>query len=106
MFTDDIINHLVFQTNLCATQKQGGGLQFQPTDNKEMKKIISINILMGIKKLPRYKDYWSSDEMIRDTFIISVMNRNRFEWFLGMNDNSAQPPRNDQNYDKIYKIRP
>jgi hypothetical protein len=50
----------MFQTNLYATQKQDG-LQFQPTDNKEMKQFLAINILMGIKKLPSYKDNWSSD---------------------------------------------
>ncbi|KDR16794.1 PiggyBac transposable element-derived protein 3 [Zootermopsis nevadensis] len=108
VFTHAIINHLVFQTNLYATQKQGGGLQFQPT-GKDIKKIIAINILMRIKKLPSYKDYLSSDEMIRDTFVASVMSRNHFEWFLGhlhVNYNSDQPPRNDQNYDKLYKIRP
>jgi hypothetical protein len=48
----------VSQTNLYATKKQGGGQQFQPTDNKEMKQFLAINILMGIKKLPSYKDYW------------------------------------------------
>jgi hypothetical protein len=63
-----------------------------------MKQFLAINILMGIKKLPRYKDYWSSDQMIRGTFIASAMSRNRFEWFLGhlhVNDNSTQPPRNE-----------
>jgi hypothetical protein len=64
---------------------------------------------MGIKKTANLEEYWPSDEMIRDTFTTSVMSRNRFEWFLRhlhVNDNSAQPPRNDQNYDKLYKIRP
>lgn len=37
------------------------------------------------------------------------MNRNCSKWFLGhlhVNDNSAQPSQNYQNYDKVYKIHP
>ena len=35
LFTEDIINHLMYQTNLYAFQKQGGGLQFQPATAKK-----------------------------------------------------------------------
>jgi hypothetical protein len=55
-FTNDI-NHLVFQMNQSATQKQDGGIQFEPAVKKGMKQFIVISILMGIKKLPEYKSY-------------------------------------------------
>nr|CAH7725110.1 unnamed protein product [Callosobruchus chinensis] len=40
--------------------------RFQPTTVEEMKVFIGINMLMGIKKLPSLKDYWSSQEEFRD----------------------------------------
>jgi hypothetical protein len=36
---------------------------------------------MGIKELPRYKDCWPPDKLIRISFMDSVMSRNQFEWF-------------------------
>ena len=99
LYTKELIDHLVYQTNLYATQKQGGSIHFQVTDAKEMKIFLAINILMGIKKLPSYKDYWSSDPALRDSYISLLMSRNRFAWLLShlhVNDNSLQPPRGMQ----------
>ncbi|XP_050305079.1 piggyBac transposable element-derived protein 4-like [Anthonomus grandis grandis] len=64
---------------------------------------------MGIKKLPSYKDYWSSRLEMRDPLISSIMSRDRFSWMLAnlhLNDNSVQPGRDHQNFDKLYKLRP
>lgn len=65
--------------------------------------------MMGIKKLPSYRDYWSSKQEIRDPFISKYMSVNRFGWILTnlhINDNTSIPNRGEQNYDKLYKIRP
>lgn len=64
---------------------------------------------MGVKKLPSYFDYWSSDPMMRDNYISSIMPRNRFTWLLGnihLNDNSKQPKKGEASFDKLYKVRP
>lgn len=109
LFSEDMINHIVFQTNLYAIQKNGGGNNFIPTTNDEIKKFLGVNMIMGIKQMPSYRDYWSSREDLRDTFISQVMTRDRFSWLLGnihIADNSVQPQKNHPNYDKLYKLRP
>ena len=55
---EEICNHIVFETNLYATQK---GTKYKPITNDELKCFIGINFLMAMKKQPSYKDYWSSD---------------------------------------------
>ena len=99
---------MVFQTNPYTTQKLK---PFSPTNIKEMKRFIVINFLMGIKKLPSYKDYWSSDPMIQDQYISKTMSLKRFQWFLSnfhLNDNTKMPAREDNSYDKLYtcKVQP
>ncbi|KAF2887945.1 hypothetical protein ILUMI_18227, partial [Ignelater luminosus] len=53
VFPTQLVKHLVFKTNLYATQK---GKPFVPTVVKEMKKFLEMNLLMGIKSLPSFKD--------------------------------------------------
>nr|CAH7730523.1 unnamed protein product [Callosobruchus chinensis]CAH7746626.1 unnamed protein product [Callosobruchus chinensis] len=62
---------------------------------------------MGVKKLPSLKDYWSSQEEIRDSYISKVISRDRFYWLLShlhFSDNSLQPKKGDQNFNKLYKL--
>lgn len=106
LFTEEIVENIVFQTNLYATQK---GKPFKPTFKEELLQFLAINILMGVKPLPSYKDYWSSRDILRDTYISSKMSRNRFSWLLGhihLNDNALLPSRTSPNFDKLYKLRP
>lgn len=110
IFPDRLFEQIAFQTNLYALQKAGGNPNgFVPTNAKEIKSFIAINLIMGIKKLPSYCDYWSSRAELRDSCISSIMSRNRFAWMLSnihINDNSVQPDRDAPNYDKLYKVRP
>lgn len=74
-----------------------------------MKTFLAINIAMGIKKLPSYKDYWSANIQLRDNYIASLMPLKKFQWCLSnlhINDNNLEPRRHEQNYDKLYKVRP
>lgn len=105
-FTNDFIDFLVFQTNLYAQQLSK---PYKPTENKEMKTFLGINLLMGVKRLPSYRDYWSSNKLLHDPFISPLISVKRFSWILSnlhLNDNSIQPERNSPNYDKLYKVRP
>lgn len=80
-----------------------------PVTKDEMKTFLGINLLMGIKKLPSYRDYWSSHPDLHEPFVSKYMTVNRFGWLLShlhLNDNHFQPGRNHPNYDKLYKIRP
>lgn len=106
LFTEEFIEHLVFQTNNYAQQQQKS---YEPCNSKSMKAFLAINILKGIKKQASYKDYWSSNEQLRDSYISSIMPVNRFSWFLShlhVNDHNLQPKRNEPNFDKLYKVRP
>lgn len=60
LFPETLIQDFVYQTNLYVTQKSGGNNPY-PTTIDEVKNFLAINILMGIKKLPSYRDYWCSD---------------------------------------------
>lgn len=63
---------------------------------------------MGIKKLPSYRDFWSSNVILHDLYTSKQMPLKRFSWLLGhfqVNNNSLQPEREDPYFDKLYKIR-
>jgi len=106
LITNDFVEHLVYQTNYYA---QSQHKPFIPVTKNEMNVFLGINVLMGIKSLPSYKDYWSSNFQLRDQFISSKMSLNRFSWLLShlhVNNNDLQPKRHEPNFDKLYKIRP
>lgn len=105
-FSKDLIDLIVSQTNLYFEQS---GKRFQKTDAIEIQKFIGINLLMGIKKQPSYRDYWSSDSRLSDAYIQSVMSVKRFSLLLShihLVDNTLEPKKGEQTYDKLYKIRP
>lgn len=110
LFPHDLIEKIVYETNLNATQKAGGTARtIKQTNVNEFKKFLAINLLMGIKKLPSIRDFWSTKEILRDKYIASVMPRDRFNWILTnfhLNDNASQPKRGTPEYDKLYKVRP
>ncbi|XP_045127477.1 piggyBac transposable element-derived protein 4-like [Portunus trituberculatus] len=104
--TKEVIEDIVFQTNLYALQQ---GKNYKPTDENEIKTFIGMNLLMGIVKLPSYRDYWSSNPCLHNDFISKLMPVNRFGWLLGnshLNDNTLMPDRKSPEYDKLYKVRP
>lgn len=106
IFPEELLNIIVFQTNLYATQE---GKRFTPTTPSEINTFLGINLLMGIKRQPSYRDYWSSLPGLHDHYISTLMNVNRFGWLLShmhLNDNSVHPKRGFPDYDKLYKLRP
>ncbi|CAK1596298.1 unnamed protein product [Parnassius mnemosyne] len=59
--------------------------------------------------LPDYNLYWSSDPGFRVDEIANVMTIKRFKVLLRtlhLNDNSKQPQRDEETFDKLYKVRP
>jgi len=64
---------------------------------------------MGLKKLPSYRDYWSTNSQLFDHYINSIMLVKRFAFLLSkihLNDNSQEPRKDQPGYDKLYKIKP
>lgn len=109
-FDKNIIEKLVFETNLYAQQEQiQTGKPFSKTTFNEMSAFLGINLLIGIKRMPSYKDYWSSSPDLHDSYISSLMSQKRFGWLLGhfhINDNSLMANRNSPDFDRLYKVRP
>ena len=106
IFSIELMEHIVFETNLYATQSSK---QFSPLTIAELYIFLGINMLMGIKRMPSYTDYWANEEAFRDPFISRHMSRNRFAWILGnlhLNNNVLQPKRGEANFDRLYKVRP
>ncbi|GFT37993.1 piggyBac transposable element-derived protein 3 [Trichonephila clavipes] len=100
------IEKIVFQTNLYATQL---AQSFKPMDLQEMYKFLALNLLMGMKKLPSYRDYWCTSEDLYDSYISTQMSVKRFFWILShlhLNDNSLCRKKCDAKYDKLFKIHP
>ena len=65
--------------------------------------------VMGIKRSPSYRDYWSTNFQMNDPYVSSIMPVKRFTFPLSnlhLNDNSQERPRSDPNFDKLYKVRP
>ncbi|GFS29687.1 piggyBac transposable element-derived protein 4 [Trichonephila inaurata madagascariensis] len=64
---------------------------------------------MGIKRLPSYRDFWSTNEILHDAFVSGLMRVRKFIWILGnihLNDNNLMPKKSEKNFDKLYKVRP
>lgn len=53
-WSEELIEIISCQTNLYATQK---GTPYTPTTPEEIEVFFALNLIMGIKKLPSYKDY-------------------------------------------------
>lgn len=110
LITDDIINHIVFQTNLYAEQEfSTKGKTYKQTNPDEIKAFLGINLLMGIKQYPSYRDHWSTAPDLHDPYISRIMTLHRFGWLLThihLNDNSVMPVRGNINFDKLYKVKP
>lgn len=82
---------------------------YKRTDEREIKAFFGINLLMEIKRIPSYKDYWSSFPELRDSYISFLMTVKRLGWFIGnfhLNDNYVMPDRKSTEFDKLYKVRP
>ena len=103
-FTQNMITHIVQQTNMYAAQV---GSSFV-TDENEIEQYLGMLMRMGIVHLPRYELYWSIE--LRYPPIADVMPRDRFKElnrFVHFNDNaSAVQSRDDPAYDRYYKVRP
>lgn len=107
IFDEDIVTHIVHQTNLYAEQNQSNN--WTVTTHREVKAFVGCLILMAIHRLPSIDHYWSSDPALRVDTIANVMTAKRFKKILEnvhLNDNESQVPRSDPAHDKLFKLRP
>ena len=80
------------------------------TTLEELCAFLGINILMGIHKLPKMRDYWSVDEGLGNTLIQKMMTRDRFLEILQnlhfVDNLQKLPPKESQSLDRAWTLRP
>lgn len=74
-FSDDIVAHIVTETNRYACQKNHHDKQ---VSSDEIMRFIGILFLSGYNRLPHTKHYWSVDEDVGVPIVSNAMPRNRF----------------------------
>ncbi|CAF2053332.1 unnamed protein product [Rotaria magnacalcarata] len=100
-FSDGMIDHIVFQTNLYIIQSNPNSTA--QTCKNEIKDFIAILLYMGVVECPSIRDYWDPETKI--ILVSETMTQKRFEFlrrFIHFNDNAQQMNSND----RFYKIRP
>ncbi|XP_050527792.1 piggyBac transposable element-derived protein 3-like [Daktulosphaira vitifoliae] len=101
---NSLISFIVEQSNIYASQVRPN----KPANIsiKEMEQFIGICLKMSIVHLPSTRHYWGE---LGIPSIYNVMPLNRFEEikrFLHFNDNLNLPNNTNNNYDKLFKVRP
>lgn len=108
-FDDQLMQHIVEQTNLYYTQKllEGGkDSNFSNTTAGEIEQYLGILMFMGVFPHPQYRMYWSKSTPFPK--IVNTMSVNRFDLlkrYLHFNDNSTMNT-NASKQDKLFKVRP
>ena len=97
----------LLKTELKRYAEQNGRM-FQTT-LEELCAFLRINILMGIHKLSKMRDYWSVDEGLGNTFIQKMMTRDRFLEILQnlhfVDNLQKLPPKESESFHCAWKFR-
>lgn len=102
LVSDEIIAHLVEQTNLYALQQN----RELDVTLAEMKRFIGINHFMTVYKHPSSRSYWSKYGFSPINTSMPVTRYENIRSYLHVNDNSQMLDKSDPNHDKLFKIRP
>lgn len=104
-FFSDCKNILLIESERYAGQR---GATLNMAD-KELDAFLGILVLTGFHHLPGIRMYWSTDPNLNVPRISKIMSIRRFLHilrFLHVNNNENMPKRGENEYDKLYKIRP
>ena len=74
---------------------------WQPTNKNEIRQFLGIVLYMGLVQYPKISDYWSTNPFYRNSFIPTIMSRNRFQTLLKFIHFSSK-----ESEDRLRKIRP
>ncbi|XP_050516276.1 piggyBac transposable element-derived protein 2-like [Diabrotica virgifera virgifera] len=99
-FTQDIIEHIVRETNSYAGQKLVHNLN---ATSAEILTFVGVMLLSGYHPLPCRRLYWTVDEDVHTPIVSNAMRRNRFDElmsFIHLADNQS-----NDGTDRMYKIR-
>ena len=111
MFTPDLLDDMVEQTNLYAKEVMGEEKYsaWSKITREELRAYLGFSILMGINHLPALDDYWSTDPALHYSAVADRITRDRFREitrYLHFVDNASLTPRGSPGYDRLGKVRP
>ncbi|KAK9727485.1 Transposase IS4 [Popillia japonica] len=98
-FDEDIIEHIVTETNRYASQKN----KPDNISSQELKCFLGVLIISGYIQLPRRRMFWEREKDTHNDLVASAISRDRFEFLmihLHLTDNTI-----DKN-DRFAKMRP
>ena len=105
VFTDNLCQYIVEETNLYAQQVLGPG--YDNWEKLDREDYFGFQILMGLVSQPKTEDYWHRDEFHFSPIADRIL-RKRFsdiDQFLHFSDNTAQAQRGQPGYDRLGKVR-
>ena len=108
IFTQQITDHLVRETNRYAEQCLADQDKEWQTNCNEMRAYLGFNILMGIVSEPEVRDYWSQSDLLHYSPIASRISRRRFEEisrYFHLVDNSTLPQRGQPGFSRLQKVK-
>ena len=119
LVTDDIVDLIVDQTNLYATQffekesppprSRVNEWKKKPFTSIELMKFFAMVIVMGVIHYPRLDDYWVTSWPFSSNTFSQIMSRDWFSCilkFLHLNNSEMMPKKGETGYDALYKVRP
>ena len=111
MFKDSNFDKIAEETNRYARQamETKPDPAWRETDAEEVKAFFALNILFGIKQLPKVYSYWSRNQLLGVPEVQKIFPRNRFakiSQYLHLNDKRRELPHGHTNHDKLFKVRP
>ena len=113
MFSEDLIDLIVNETNRNAEQKQrASGRQdkdWTPEDAADIPAYLAIRILQGIKTLPSERHHWSNNKYLKVKKVSDTMPHTQdmmMNEYLHFNDGARAVPRRVDCHDKLHQIRP
>jgi hypothetical protein len=72
----DVIDEIVFQTNIYAVQKNIS--KWKDVTSEEFWRFFALNLLMGVVKKTNLKDHWSRNPLHATIYFNDTMSRNRY----------------------------
>ena len=109
LFDHDLLQHIVTQTNLYATTREGHRAEWEDLTVPELQSFLGTVLLMGVHVLPTIESYWSTNIFLGASNVVLSFPRDRFTQILRelhFNDNSSAVERGQPGYDRGYKMRP
>jgi hypothetical protein len=85
-----LLEEITFQSNLYYSQKNNTNYSDAVLSKENIYYYIMIQIIMGVKKLPNYKNYWSSNPIFKDRIVSGIMSLKTYEFvgkYLHFNNN-------------------